>query len=135
VTVRHRIRADQLQVRAPLPVDIYDASNRLLLRRGNVIATEAQLARLVGEGMFSDQPLPSRAKGASPRAGDDQGEDLVNGARTRSAAKPNISVYAEMAAAASTLGALLCAPESNPQFAADMEELAGSLRRAGPTCR
>jgi len=135
VTVRHRIRADQLQVRAPLPVDIYDADNRLLLRRGNIIASEAQLERLISEGMFSDQPLPSRTRAgaapATPAACDTREDMLIVGPIARSTAKPKlrISVYAEVVAAAKMLEALLCTPESNPEFVADIAELADTLRK------
>jgi hypothetical protein len=136
--VRHRIRADQLQVLAPLPVDVYDAGNRLLLRRGNVIATEAQLERLIAEGLFSDEPLPSRprAQGAQRAAGStaasETEEMLVDGPIARSAAKPKlrVSVYAEVLAAAKSLEALLCAPESHSSFAGDINELAATLRKA-----
>jgi HD-GYP domain-containing protein (c-di-GMP phosphodiesterase class II) len=139
VTVRrHRIREDQLQIQAPLPVDVYDVDNRLLLRRGNIIATEAQLERLIAEGLFSDQPLPRR-----PRAGDattpapsgaDAAEDqaLVDGPIARAAAKPKlrISIYAEVVAAARSLEALLYAPEANPGFADEIAQLADTLRKA-----
>src|SRR5262245_54110068 len=139
VTVRrHRIRADQLQIQAPLPVDVYDADNRLLLRRGNIIATDAQLERLIAEGLFSDQPLPTRPRAAdatTPAPSDaDAAEDeaLVDGPIARSAAKPKlrISIYAEVVAAARSLEALLCAPETNPGFAGEIDQLADTLRKA-----
>jgi HD-GYP domain-containing protein (c-di-GMP phosphodiesterase class II) len=111
VTVRHRISADQLQILAPLPVDVYDADHRLLLRRGNLITSEAQLERLVSEGLFSDQPIDGRvARAARP--------------------KTRVCVYAEVVAAAATLETLCCAPESYPGFVAAIDHLAVALRKA-----
>ena len=137
MTTRHRIRVNQLRVGAPLPVDIYDGNNRLLLRRGNIIATELQLERLIDEGLYSDQPLPSpaRAEGHDASAGSTEpGDDdpFVDGALTRSPAKATarVSIYAEVAAAARTLETLLCAPEANPTFADDVADLANVLGRA-----
>lgn len=136
MTVRHRIHADQLHVGAPLPVDVFDGGNRLLLRRGNIIATEHQLERLIAEGLYSDQPLPKRAhagrESAAPEAASSAEENLVDGPIVRPAAKPKVrvSVYAEVVAAAHTLEALFCAPEANPAFRADIAELADTLRKA-----
>lgn len=136
MTVRHRIRADQLQVGAPLPVDVYDARNRLLLRRGNIIATDSQLERLIAHGLFSDEPLPSRprAPGEAGANGASAGHDdaLIDGAVARAATKPTtrVSVYAEVAAAARTLEAVLCAPAANPTFAADIGAVADTVRKA-----
>ena len=120
-----------------MPVDVYDAGNRLLLRRGNIIASQLQLERLIAEGLFSDQPLPSRPRAArgsgAPRVGEDAEERLVDGQPiARSAAKPKlrISVYAEVVAAAKTLEALLSAPDANPAFKADIGALADTLRKA-----
>jgi HD-GYP domain-containing protein (c-di-GMP phosphodiesterase class II) len=135
--VRHRIRADQLQVQAPLPVDIYDAGNRLMLRRGNVIASEAQLERLIAEGMFSDHPLPTRARApgaaTSPATGESIVEErLVDGpiARTAPKQKLRVSVYADMVAAAKSLETLLCTPDANPHFVSEIDQLAATLRKA-----
>lgn len=120
-----------------MPVDIYDADNRLLLRRGNIIASDPQLERLIAEGLFSDRPLPSRPRGNdesnAPGVGENDEESLVDGQWiVRSATKPKVrvSVYAEVAAAAKTLEALLCAPEANPAFKTDIDELADTLRKA-----
>jgi HD-GYP domain-containing protein (c-di-GMP phosphodiesterase class II) len=120
-----------------LPVDVYDSSNRLLLRRGNIIATEPQLERLIDEGLYSDQPLPAQAGARgehAPGAAHAHKHDglLVDGALAPSAAKATarVSIYAEVSSAARTLEALLCAPEANPTFSEDVAELAGVVRRA-----
>lgn len=131
---RHRIRVDQLRIGAALPVDVYDGNNRLLLRRGHLLTTEHQLDRLIEEGLFSDQPLPAVAAGqgddtshASHAAPDD--DPLVDGALPRGTAKAThrVSIYAEVANAAKTLEALLCAPEANPDFGADVVRVADVL--------
>jgi HD domain len=116
VSVRHRLRIDQLHVGAPLPVDVYDPEDRLLLRRGNVIATESQLKRLIDEGLFSDQPVPAHAL----RGGFDE---VVLGGRP-SKPRVRVAVYADIVAAARRLQGLLGAPASDPSFVATIEELA-----------
>ena len=137
MTTRHRIRAEQLQVGGPLPVDVYDADNRLLLRRGNVIATESQLERLIEYGMFSDEPLPvRRPAGADDAAAHSQAaaasDPLIDGPLRHHAPRPTakVSVYAEVVATARTLEQLLCAPSANPDFVHDIAQLAAGLRRA-----
>jgi hypothetical protein len=137
VTTRHRIRANQLRIGAPLPVDIYDGSNRLLLRRGHLLTSEHQLERLIEEGLFADQPLPPAPRGHEDEAlrathADNEDDPLVDGVLPRAAAKPahRVSIYAEVCGAAKALEALLCAPEANPAFADDVRQVARVLRRA-----
>jgi HD-GYP domain-containing protein (c-di-GMP phosphodiesterase class II) len=137
VAVKHRIRTDQLQVGAPLPVDVFDGENRLLLRRGNIIATESQLERLIEHGLFSDEPLPSRARAGGENNGTggaagSRDDPLIDGPMARAAPKltSRVSVYAEVVHAAKTLEALVGAPESNPAFARDIGEVADKLRKA-----
>jgi HD-GYP domain-containing protein (c-di-GMP phosphodiesterase class II) len=137
VTTRHRIRLDQLRIGAPLPVDVYDSNNRLLLRRGHIITTDHQLDRLVEEGLFADQPLPTlrHPKGDDAERGSHPGDEddpLIDGSIPRATAKAThrVSIYAEVAAAAKTLEALLCAPEANPDFSIDVAHVAGVLSKA-----
>ena len=133
MTVKHRLRADQLQVGAPLPVDIFDAENRLLLRRGNVIATESQLERLIESGLFSSQPIPAR--GAQPEKRSkaaDRDDPFVDGPVVRASAAPilkaarRVSVYSENVQAAHTLEGLLRAPDESEAFVGAIKTLAGS---------
>lgn len=49
---RARIRADQLQVGAAVPFDVYNSRGRLLLRRGHAVESELQLERLVQSGLY-----------------------------------------------------------------------------------
>ena len=46
-----RIKIGELQVGMPLGFDVFDSNGRLLLSRGNRIASEAQLARLIKQGV------------------------------------------------------------------------------------
>lgn len=136
MTARHRISADQLDVGAPLPVDVFDAEDRLLLRRGNVIATGQQLERLIDEGLFSEKPLPSpsavpeAARDHDADAGDDDAS--IDASHARVGARPGVrvSVYAEVLAAARHLEALLVAPEANPGFVKDISGVADTLCHA-----
>lgn len=67
---RRQITADLIDLGAPLPVDLYDSRHRLLLRRGVVISTRAQLDRLMEEGLYGDaaevEALAERRHGAAP---------------------------------------------------------------------
>lgn len=135
MTGRHRIRAEQLRIGAPLPVDIYDGNNRLLLRRGHVLTSEHQLERLIEEGLFTDAPLPRAQDGASDEAAGTQDEtadarvaDVSK--RTAARATQRVSIYAEVTDAAKTLEAIFCAPESNPTFGDDVRQVAQGVLRA-----
>jgi HD-GYP domain-containing protein (c-di-GMP phosphodiesterase class II) len=54
--MKRRIKAGDLQVGTPLRFDVFDSSDRLLLSRGNRITSEAQLGRLMNEGVFYHAP-------------------------------------------------------------------------------
>lgn len=62
-----RLSVAQVKVREPLSFDIYDERGKLLLRRGQAIATENQLKRLIEQGIYFD--LSDRDEDASLRAG------------------------------------------------------------------
>jgi HD-GYP domain-containing protein (c-di-GMP phosphodiesterase class II) len=62
-----RLTADQLRVRAPLPFDIYDGRGKLLMRRGQMIATESQLERLVAQGIYLE--MSDKDEDVHPREG------------------------------------------------------------------
>ena len=132
MAVKHRLRAEQLQVGAPLPADVYDAENRLLLRRGNVIATASQLQRLIDSGLYSTEALPMRAEAQKAKA-NERDDPFVNGPLMRpsvSAAKPRrLSVYSELTQIAHTLEALLKAPETKENFVADIWSMAQNVRQ------
>ncbi|GAB4061170.1 HD-GYP domain-containing protein [Uliginosibacterium sediminicola] len=50
----HRLQADQLHLNDALPWDVLDLSGTLLLSKGNVVRSEAQLNELLARGMFVD---------------------------------------------------------------------------------
>ncbi len=120
-----------------MPVDVYDGSNRLLLRRGHVLTSEHQLERLIEEGLFSDQPLPPAPAGherKAPRADRaDAGDDpLIDGVLPRTPAKAThrVSVYADVANVAMLLEALFRAPDATPVFGDEVRRLAKVLSQA-----
>jgi hypothetical protein len=61
-----RIKGGDLQVGMPLRFDVFDSNDRLLLSRGNRITSEAQLGRLIEEGVFYH--APSRCSGPARNA-------------------------------------------------------------------
>jgi hypothetical protein len=59
ITVSPRMTTRRLEVGdivagSPLPCDIFDADSRLLLRSGQTIRDESQVARLLGHGVYGD---------------------------------------------------------------------------------
>jgi hypothetical protein len=50
------INIGDLQVGMPMRFDVFDSNDRLLSSRGNRITTEAQLGRLIKEGVFFNAP-------------------------------------------------------------------------------
>jgi len=49
---QRRITISDIVMGEPLPWDVYDDSNRLLLRKGQIIARESQISTLITRGMF-----------------------------------------------------------------------------------
>lgn len=47
-----KLQAHHLNVGEPLPFDVLDIQSRLLLRKGSVVASEAQLERLLDRGLY-----------------------------------------------------------------------------------
>jgi HD-GYP domain-containing protein (c-di-GMP phosphodiesterase class II) len=54
---RVRVRADLLQVGAPVPFDVFNSAGRLLLRHGHLVENEQQLERLVQSGLCDPASL------------------------------------------------------------------------------
>jgi HD-GYP domain-containing protein (c-di-GMP phosphodiesterase class II) len=59
-----KIRADMLQVGAPVPFDIYSPAGTLLLRRGHLVESELALERLVETGLFNWKDVEAQASRA-----------------------------------------------------------------------
>lgn len=49
-----RIESGQIRAGTPLPCDIHDRGGRLMLRAGQVIPVEAQVERLIDQGIYGD---------------------------------------------------------------------------------
>ena len=64
--MRERLREDQLSIGAPLPFDAYDSSGVLLMRRGSIITSLAQLERLLENGLYSVDPAHAAARTPGP---------------------------------------------------------------------
>lgn len=79
-----RIEEGQIRAGTPLPCDIHDRAGRLMLRAGQVIPGEHQVARLVDQGIFGDLEWD---------------EEAAAGPRT-----DRISVYAELARLRAAVG-------------------------------
>ena len=47
-----KLLAHHLNVGEPLPFDVLDVQSRLLLRKGSVVASDAQLERLLERGLY-----------------------------------------------------------------------------------
>jgi HD-GYP domain-containing protein (c-di-GMP phosphodiesterase class II) len=52
---RHRVVASELSVGQPLPWNVFDADNVLLLRRGYVIESQHAIDRMIEEGIFLNE--------------------------------------------------------------------------------
>jgi HD-GYP domain-containing protein (c-di-GMP phosphodiesterase class II) len=65
---RVRIRADLLQVGAPVPFDVYNSKGRLLLRRGHLVESELQFERLVQSGLYDPDSVDAQRRPAFDRS-------------------------------------------------------------------
>lgn len=116
---QHRLSEDQLAVGAPLPFDAYDNRGVLLLRRGSIIVSRAQLERLVENGLYSDDPAAARGRGGTAE-GTTAG---VPGAGER------VSVAESLARARDGAAALFAADDAT-RFAGAALALARAIRHA-----
>lgn len=57
---KQRISVGDIQIGKPLPWAVSDANGKLLLREGFVIETDAQLGRLIEQGLFFDEDSRSK---------------------------------------------------------------------------
>ncbi len=63
---KHRIKMSDIVIGQPLPWNVFDADNKLLLRKGQIVSTENQIDKLIERGLFvdaqskkeSDEPPP-----------------------------------------------------------------------------
>lgn len=64
-----KVRQGEAQVGKPLPWDVFDHNNNLLLRAGTVVSSEKQLQRLLEEGLY--RPLGATSRESVAIAGRD----------------------------------------------------------------
>jgi len=119
-----RIRADLLQVGAPVPFDVYNSAGRLLLRRGHTVESELQLERLVQAGRYDPDTAktPRRARGGSDRVVHESGPLPSQLARNR------VSIFERMTEAAHTLDDVRSLPPPAPPFEAGVRSAVASIR-------
>ncbi len=121
-STKQPITADLIDLGQPLPVDVYDSRDRLLLRRGAVVSSPAQLERLLQDGLYGDAAqvaalIERRAPTARPQAA------LPSYAATR------IRVTAVVADIKRALQSLLADPPATG-FAQRLAPLVAALQRA-----
>lgn len=124
---RHRLAPGVLQLGAPVPMDVYDAGNRLLLRRGVVVSTQVQLDRLMEDGLYADsdevEAFLARRRAARAHAAGPPPPGYVP-----AVAGDKVSACARLADAKRALLALLSAPPA-AGFAERLLAIAQSVHR------
>ncbi len=116
---KYPVRAEQVAVGQPLAFDVYDDSERLLLRRGHVVATEAQLERLIAQGVWSDE---------DPEVAIRRQQGLEPLPASQTTARQKVSIFSEIERAGTALASLLASPP--PDFAAQVQAQAQAVQRA-----
>jgi HD-GYP domain-containing protein (c-di-GMP phosphodiesterase class II) len=124
--MKHRINAGDLQVGMPLRFDVFDSSDRLLLRRGNRITSAAQLGRLINEGVFYHAPSDRED------ARSDDGTELVS-ARTRVARE--VSTFKILDDCSRRLAVLLDRPARTSEADSFFDEIMTLVRRIQRCCQ
>jgi HD-GYP domain-containing protein (c-di-GMP phosphodiesterase class II) len=108
-----RVRADQIRVGQPLAFDAYDEHGRLLLKRGSIVHSEAQIERLLAQGVYAEPRAAAKPVAAwDPHAG------------------RKLSVVALLAGSAGALRPLLERPRDAANFPAAILDIVAALRRA-----
>lgn len=59
------VHKSEIEIGKPLPFALYDADRNLLMNRGVVVASESQVAGLMGRGLFRERPGSSAASGGA----------------------------------------------------------------------
>jgi HD-GYP domain-containing protein (c-di-GMP phosphodiesterase class II) len=119
-----KIRADLLEVGAPVPFDIYNSAGRLLLRRGHAVESEAQLERLLQSGLYD----PSTAEAHAARSAQ-AGRVVHEYSRLPSqTARSRVSIFQRLTEAAYSLDALRALAPPAPGFEAAVRAIAANIR-------
>jgi len=121
---RARIRSDLLQVGAPVPVDVYDRSGRLLLRRGHAIESEQQFERLLQTGLFD----PHQIEGAFVGSGDAAGTTSETGTLHSHPVRTRVSIFERLTEAMQALETTSALSAPAPGFETAIRAVATAVR-------
>jgi HD-GYP domain-containing protein (c-di-GMP phosphodiesterase class II) len=118
-SARYKLLAEHVAVGEALPFNVFDAADRLLLRKGHVIATDAQLERLIEFGLYADEePRSLRAGTAGAPCAAPSLDDPL---------KTRVSVYAQMVDTAREVDALVRGAAPGTDVSEPVQRLAGRL--------
>jgi HD-GYP domain-containing protein (c-di-GMP phosphodiesterase class II) len=121
------IRADLLQVGAPIPFDVYNSTGRLLLRRGHVLENEQQLERLVQGGRYD----PDGTHVTSQRAAGGPGRVVQQFSRLPSQlARNRVSIFDRLTDATHALEDALSLPAPAAEYEGLVRSVAASIRES-----
>lgn len=119
------IRADLLQVGAPIPFDVYNSTGRLLLRRGHVLENEYQLGRLLEGGRYDADGVEA----ASSRSHAPSGRVVQEFSRLPSQlARNRVSIFDRLTDVAHALEDAVSLAAPTPEFESTIRPTAASIR-------
>jgi HD-GYP domain-containing protein (c-di-GMP phosphodiesterase class II) len=121
-----RIRGGLLQVGAPVPFDVYNASGRLLLRRGHSVESEQQLDRLLESGLYD--PASAQAHSAHARGPSRVVHEFAH--LPSQSLRNRVSVFERLADAARDLDGLSSLEPTAPGFEAGIRSIAATVRES-----
>jgi len=122
---RARLRADLLELGAPVPFDIYNAGGRLLLSRGHLIESELQLERLIAIGLYDPASADAQRLSAARRSGPVVGEfDRLPSSLLRN----KVSIFERLSEVALRLDGLLCLDAPAAEFASAIRAQVASIQ-------
>jgi HD-GYP domain-containing protein (c-di-GMP phosphodiesterase class II) len=124
-----KIPADLLQIGAPIPFDIYGLDGRLLLRRGHVIESDLQLARLIQTGLYDPVINPGSVE-AHRRGTSDRSGRVVRefGPLPSSLLRNKVSVFERLNEASISLDGLFLLDAPAAEFAHGVRSAVASVR-------
>ncbi|HEX4598298.1 MAG TPA: HD domain-containing phosphohydrolase [Burkholderiaceae bacterium] len=121
------IRADLVQVGAPIPFDVYNSTGRLLLRRGHVVESEQQLERLVQSGRYD----PDSADAATQRLAARAPRVVQEFSRLPSqTARNRVSIFDRLTEATHTLEDAFSLQAPAPEYESMVRSAAVSVRES-----
>jgi HD-GYP domain-containing protein (c-di-GMP phosphodiesterase class II) len=118
------IRADLLQVGAPIPFDVYNSTGRLLLRRGHVVESDQQLERLIQSGRYDQDSIDA----AVQRGAAASGRVVQEFSRLPSQARTRVSIFDRLTDVTHALEDALSLQAPTPEFEATIRSAAAGVR-------